>query len=497
MNDMKKAVIYARYSSDRQTEQSIEGQLRVCHEFAEKNELTIIEEYIDRAMTGTNDKRPAFQKMIADSIHHKFDYVLVYKLDRFARNRFDSAVYKAKLKQNGIRVLSAMEGITDTPEGIIMEGVIEAMNEYYSVELSQKIKRGMRENVIKGKATGGNVALGYKISADKRLELDETAAIIVRKIFEDYAAGSTYAEIIRELNSQGIKTSRGNDFNKSSLNRILTNERYIGIYTIDGVAEQSDCPRIVSDELFYKVQEKIQKSQQKRRKRSKYSYLLSGLLYCEKCGCKMTTTSGTSKTGKKYHYYYCPNKCTGRVSAEYLEQSVLDMLREYLTSENLEMIARAAYTEYQKTIMDDSELKVVKRELKNVEKQIQNGIDAVLNGFASESLKATLAELETKKKSLLLQIDDLSRAAPKLTLEHFKGIIQKLVDDCQKNLIDTIVAKVTYSSERIIVYINITNPDNDPPLDKIEFNVATPPPKINWKRSKRQVNRRHKPMLFH
>ena len=205
---MKKAVIYARYSSDRQTEQSIEGQLRVCHEFAEKNELTIIEEYIDRAMTGTNDKRPAFQKMIADSIHHKFDYIVVYKLDRFARNRFDSAVYKAKLKQNGIRVLSAMEGITDTPEGIIMEGVIEAMNEYYSVELSQKIKRGMRENVIKGKTTGGNIALGYRIGADKRLELDETAAITVRKIFEDYASGSTYAEIIRDLNSQGIKTSQ-------------------------------------------------------------------------------------------------------------------------------------------------------------------------------------------------------------------------------------------------------------------------------------------------
>ena len=148
-----KAVIYARYSSDRQTEQSIEGQLRVCHEFAEKNELIITEEYIDRAMTGTNDKRPAFQKMISDSFSQKFDYVVVYKLDRFARNRFDSAVYKSKLKQNGIRVLSAMEGITDTPEGIIMEGVIEAMNEYYSAELSQKIKRGMRENIIKGKVT--------------------------------------------------------------------------------------------------------------------------------------------------------------------------------------------------------------------------------------------------------------------------------------------------------------------------------------------------------
>ena len=114
-----KAVIYAKYSSDRQTEQSIEGQFRVCHEFAEKNDIVIIDEYIDRALSGTTDKRPAFQKMISDSSSQHFEYVIVYKLDRFARNRFDSAIYKSKLKQNGVRVLSAMEGITDTPEALL------------------------------------------------------------------------------------------------------------------------------------------------------------------------------------------------------------------------------------------------------------------------------------------------------------------------------------------------------------------------------------------
>ena len=229
---MKKAIIYARYSSERQTEQSIEGQLRVCQEFAEREGITITGEYIDRAISGTTDHRPQFQRMMADCPRLDIEYVIVYKLDRFARNRYDSAIYKAKLKQNGIRLLSAMEKITDSPEGIIMEGLLEAMNEYYSAELSQKIKRGMRENVIKGKTTGGNIALGYRIGADKRFEIVEEQAVIVRKIFQMYAEGSTFAEIITELNSMGLKTSRGNPYNKSSISRILSNERYIGRYTI-------------------------------------------------------------------------------------------------------------------------------------------------------------------------------------------------------------------------------------------------------------------------
>lgn len=150
--------------------------------------------------------------MISSSSHLGIDYIIVYKLDRFARNRYDSAIYKAKLKQHGIRLLSAMEKITDSPEGIIMEGILEAMNEYYSAELSQKIKRGMHENVIKGKTTGGNIALGYRVGADKRLEIALEQAVMVQKIFEMYSGGNTFAEIIAKLNSCGYKTSRGNSY---------------------------------------------------------------------------------------------------------------------------------------------------------------------------------------------------------------------------------------------------------------------------------------------
>lgn len=185
------AVIYARYSCSNQTEQSIEGQIRECELFAQSEGITIIDTYIDRAFSGTNDNRPAFQKMIADSKSRNFEAVLVYKLDRFARNRYDSAVYKAQLKQNVVRVLSAKERITDSPEGIILEGLLEAMNEYYSAELSQKICRGMRENVRKGKTIGGNVAIGYKIGDGKMLEVDDAGAELVHKIFDMYDDGKT------------------------------------------------------------------------------------------------------------------------------------------------------------------------------------------------------------------------------------------------------------------------------------------------------------------
>ena len=122
---MKTAVIYCRYSSDSQTEQSIEGQLRVCNEYAKSNDIVILDTYIDRAMTGTNDNRPDFQRMIRDSAKRTFGYVLVYKFDRFSRNKYETAIHKKALKDNGVKVVSATEFVPDTPEGIIFESMLE------------------------------------------------------------------------------------------------------------------------------------------------------------------------------------------------------------------------------------------------------------------------------------------------------------------------------------------------------------------------------------
>ena len=177
-------VVYARFSSHSQTEQSIEGQLKVCYEYAEQNHYTVVGEYIDRAMSGKYDNRAEFQRMISDSDKHTFEGVLVYQLDRFARNRYDSAIYKAKLKKNGVRVLSAKENITDDASGILVEGVLESMAEYYSAELSQKIHRGMEINAQKCLSNGSNPGLGFKVDKDRHFYVDEDEAKIVREIFE-------------------------------------------------------------------------------------------------------------------------------------------------------------------------------------------------------------------------------------------------------------------------------------------------------------------------
>jgi len=200
---MKTAVIYARYSCDNQTEQSIEGQLRVCHDYAERNGILIVETYIDRAMTGTNDMRPDFQRMMKDSGKRQWNYVLVYKLDRFSRNKYEATVHKNTLKNNGVKVLSAMENIPDTPEGIILESLLEGMNQYYSAELSQKVKRGMYETRRKGNFQGGILPYGYK-SEGKKIVIDPERAEAVQFMYEQFSLGVCVRAIINKLTARGI-----------------------------------------------------------------------------------------------------------------------------------------------------------------------------------------------------------------------------------------------------------------------------------------------------
>ena len=154
-------IIYARYSSDNQREESIDGQIRECKEFAEKNDIRIIDTYIDRALSAKTDNRPSFQQMIKDSSKGLFDVIIVWKLDRFARNRYDSARYKAQLRKNGVKVISANENISEGSEGIILESVLEGMAEYYSADLSEKVIRGLTENAIKCKFNSDPITLGF------------------------------------------------------------------------------------------------------------------------------------------------------------------------------------------------------------------------------------------------------------------------------------------------------------------------------------------------
>ena len=403
-----KLVIYARYSSHSQTEQSIEGQLQACCEYAKTNGHTVIREYIDRAITGKTDKRPNFQKMIVDSTKRQFEGVLVYQLDRFARNRYDSATYKSKLKKNGVRVLSARENIGEDASGILIEGVLESMAEYYSAELAQKIQRGMDINGAKHLSTGSNPGFGFKV-VDKHIVLNPDTAPIAKEIFERYAAGETVAEITAWLNARQIKTTKGGPFNKNSLHALFRNRRYVGIYTYKGVETPNAVPRIVSDELFEAVQVILGKNKTApARSRAKAEYLLTTKIFCGHCREMMTGYSGTSKTGTVHNYYICNGKkqksCTKKtVRKEYIEDLVLAKCREQLTDNNIRKIAKevaaVCAADY-----DSSELKRLRSCLKETEQAIEKLLSALELGQAADIIADRLTKRAVEKQDLEKQI---------------------------------------------------------------------------------------------
>ena len=203
-------VAYYRYSGGSgQTEQSIEGQRRDCENYAKLHGLTIIHEYIDRHISGKTDDRAAFQQMMNDGDKGAFDMVICWKTDRFARNRYDSAVYKKRLRDNGIEILYAAESNVEGAEGIIIEGLMEALAEYYSAELAEKMRRGMRESALKGQAINRCRSLGLTTDENKKYVIDEKTAPTVRFIFEHYAAGESSTSIVEQLNAKGLRTSQG------------------------------------------------------------------------------------------------------------------------------------------------------------------------------------------------------------------------------------------------------------------------------------------------
>lgn len=464
---MKKVAFYGRYSSAMQTEQSIEGQLHVCQKYAEQNDLQIIAEYVDRAISGTSDKRPQFQQMIADSATGKFEHILVYKLDRFARNRYDSALYKKKLRDHGVTVLSATEAISNTPEGIIMEGLLEAMDEYYSAELARKSRRGREESFRKGRFLSTHIPFGYK-NVDHHLVIDDATAPIAKMIFERYAAGDRLKDIEIWLNGLGVRNAAGNEWDACSLSRLLHRTYYYGEYKWGDFEGTAECPAILSRDLWDKVQDRLAESSKRRREnRTSYDYILTGKLYCSAHNRMM---SGISSHNSRYHRYRCLD-CRHVYPAEALQDRVLNALQEYLNSEKLDQIAQAAFNAYMQEVGTD-ERPAMEAELKNVEKQLQNAVNAVLNGFASDALKDTMQELEARKQQLMERIDDAQAPAPRFTVEQFRAILERVASGSPRELLDTFVNRIIKKDDMLIICINLTDESNTPPLEQIMCSVA-------------------------
>ena len=420
--------------------------------------------------------------------------MIMYTLDRFARNRYDSAIYKAKLKKNGVRVYYAKQPLPDTPEGIILESVLEGYAEYYSENLARNIKRGIRENALQGLATGGaNLLLGYTVGEDRKYAIDPTGAKIVQEIFQLYADGMSATQIIAYCNERGYKTARGNAFNKNSLRTILRNEKYIGTYKLMDIVIPDGMPAIIDKVLFEKVQAMLKHNGKARAKAKAHeNYLLTTKLFCGHCGSPMVGESGTSKTGQVHYYYKCTkakreHACKKKSERkDWIEKLVVRYtVQNVLTDENIALIAKRAMEIIEKESADTTYLDGLNAELKDVQKKIKNLVSAIEQGIITSATKDRLDELEQEKSDIEGRIAREEMKKPLLNesrirywLTSFKsGNVDD--EDYQRRVIDTLVNSVyVYDDEdggkRIVLTFNLSG-NNTATLTSSDIECYAPP----------------------
>ena len=459
------AVIYARYSSDNQREESIEGQIRECTAYAEKNGITIVKHYIDRAISAKTDNRPEFQQMIKDSDKKLFDIVLVWKLDRFARNRYDSARYKTQLKKNGVKLMSATEIISEGPEGIILESVLEGYAEYYSADLAEKVVRGQTENILKGRCNGGRGTFGYTLDSERKFHIDPLTSPFVMESFKKYNEGSTMKEIRDWLNENGIKNPVGGAFTYNSVEHMLKNRRYIGELKFRDVVVPDAVPPIIPLELFEDVQEKIAKNKKApARRKAEDDYLLTTKLFCGYCGALMFGESGTSRTGEVHHYYKCATAkkhkgCKKKtVRKQWLEDLVVNQTMQLVKDDVAMESIIAKVMELQDR--ENTNLPLYEKQLRDAESGIQNMLNAIQAGILTSSTKERLEQLEETKRELEARIAEEKLAKPKVTEEfirfwllRFRKLDMRLKDQRQA-LVDTFINAIYLYDDKVLITFN-------------------------------------------
>ena len=459
------AVIYARYSSDNQREESIEGQIRECTAYAEKNGITVIKHYIDRAFSAKTDNRPEFQQMIKDSGKKLFDVVLVWKFDRFARNRFDSANYKMILKKNGVHLISVMEPIAEGSQGILVETLLEGMAEYYSAELSEKVIRGQTENALKGKCTGGTGTIGYKIDEEKFYHLDPLTAPLVLEAFQQYDNGDKMVEIVNFLNDKGVRNMQGGKMTHSSVNTMLKNRRYIGELSFRDIVVPDAIPAIVPKDLFDRVQKRLDKNKRAPAcGKADEEYLLTTKLFCGKCGALMFGESGTSATGRTYYYYKCANVKRRKGCNKKTVQK--EWLEELVVRETMKLIQDdAVIDKIVQLVMDvqnqeNTTIPLLEKQLREVNKKLDNLMKAIEDGLYTRTTKERLEALESQKDELTVKIADEKLKKPSFNEDFIRFWLMKFrkFDISQKKqrktLIEIFVNAIFLYDDRMLITFN-------------------------------------------
>lgn len=450
----KSAAAYVRYSSDNQRDESLEAQLRAIEDYCKRNNYHLVKVYEDRAKTATTDKRPGFLQMIEDSAKGLFSLAIIHKLDRFSRDKFDSAYYKRILKKNRVRLLSVLENLDDTPESVILESVLEGMAEYYSRNLSREVMKGLKENAYQCKHTGGLPPIGYSVDpTTKKYIINEEECAIVKLVFSMFLAGCGYNQIVRELAEQGFKSRYGKPIGKGTLYTILCNEKYTGTYIFnltdgkdvegkrnsnrkkddeDVIRVEGGMPALISKEDFKKVQEKMDGNRKRPGAyKAKEMYLLSGLIVCGECLKKvgqaysmMGNVKYSGRNKLKYVTYRCGNRdqtktCKNpELRREYIENYVIAQLKEKIFNEESIPLLAKQLNDYQASketnIIEDT--KRLSKSLEGIERQMTNIINAIANGVSNETLFVKLTELEGQKLDLEQKLLELPKQTKKAAI---------------------------------------------------------------------------------
>lgn len=488
---MKKAVAYGRYSTDMQREESIDAQFRAIKEYCQRNDIELIRTYADEGISGTTDNRPEFQQMIKDTELGLFDYVIVHKLDRFSRSKYDSAIYKRKLKLANVQLLSVLENLDGSPESLILESVLEGMSEYYSRNLSREVKKGMRENALKCKFNGGTPPLGYDIDEEKNYVINVHEAGAIRLIFDLYVSGYGYSYMMDKLNSLGYKTKKGRDFTRNSFYEILNNEKYVGVYSYskedysgfrskrnyhkkkdvkDMIIIENGLPAIIDKVTWAKAQERIKNNKHMPRNDGGKYYILTGLLCCGECGSPMSGGRRKNDQGNYYYYYRCNNqkrthKCPAlSVRADKIEKEVLDCFNDVIfTPANRDAII-GSMVQYIEGQSEDTNYKAeIEKEIALVDKQIENILNALMNGITANSVNEKLKELENKKETLKLNLEKskIIKLKSKDLEDKIKDFlnsnsnIHDFTPQEQNSILKAFIDKISYEDKKITVQLKM------------------------------------------
>ncbi|MDR2175159.1 MAG: recombinase family protein [Synergistaceae bacterium] len=438
--------------------------------------------------------------MIEDSGKKLLRYLIIHKLDRFSRDKYDAVTYKRKLKMNGVTILSVTENLDDSPESAMLESCLEGMAQYFSRNLAREVMKGMRESAYKCTHLGGIPPLGYEVeAATKKYVVNETEAGIVRTIFSKYAEGVGYNQILEYLNGMGYRSKRGQPFGKNSLNSILKNEKYVGKFIFNKKLEKDvsgkrnpmvkpeeewivvpgGLPAIVDEDIFDKVQAKM--AQNKKNSgmfKAKEIYLLSGLVECGECGSSMygnTRMCGRNKSN--YSSYRCSGRanhrgCTNKeVRRDYIDNYVLDELYRRLFSDISIRKLASMLNDYNRkqSAASSGEVTQAQGELEEVTRKISTVIQLVTeSGISIETVKEELRKLEERKRFIEGYIQELGvkNKVSLISEEAVLGLLNRSRDfikthnisEC-RNFINSYIEKVVVFKEKVEVFFKIHVPD--------------------------------------